>query len=1188
MVDPAPLGRAVAEPGPRPPSDEVLLCELFSEVLGIGGVGADDSFVALGGHSLSAMRLLTRIRGTLGVELGIRDLFNAPTPAELAKRLRVGDPGPRDALVPRTDRTGPIPLSFAQQRLWFIDQFEGPRSTYNISVTVSLSGRIDEDALRAALDDVLGRHESLRTLIRQDEGEPIQLILPADEAHAVLEVEHDVRREAVGERVAAAFAHVFDLAAELPIRAWLFSLGAAEHVCVLVVHHVAADGWSISPLLRDLGRAYSARLAGRGPGWSPLPVQYADYTLWQHARLGTENDPSGLPQGQLAYWRDQLAGLPAELALPRDRPRPATATHEGAVRRFQVPAGLHARLAALAQAEDATLFMVFQAALAALLTRLSGQHDIPVGTAVAGRPDEALDQLVGFFATTLVLRTDTSGNPSFRELLRRVRTVDLDAFAHQDIPFERLVALLNPPRSAARHPLFQTMLVSEVSGQAALDFAGADARLDVSATAAATTAKFDLSLRISESHTPGGGPAGVAGEWTYAVDMFEAATVESIAERFLGLLEGFAAEPDLPIEPHQLRDQEAGYIQDPDEYHRVVELWNRTGRPAPTRGLTELFSARAERVPEAVAVSCGADELTFRQVERRSDRLARLLAARGVGPESLVGVCLPRCPELVVSFLAALKAGGAYLPLDPDYPAERLATTLADARPLCVIATRDTAGRLPEGAAVLLLDEDEVSQAIDSDAEEPPGAPLRRASQHPDTPAYVIYTSGSTGRPKGVVVTRRGLSNYLDWAMELLPHDAPHGALVATSLTFDLAVTALYPALLQGGDVRLAGQDESRDPQLLAARMAPGDGVSIVKMTPSHLDELLTAALAQERGISFTAAVLGGETLRPRVLAALRSAAVGGSRIINHYGPTETTVGCLVHDVTDWDDPSAASVPVGRPVANMRAYVLDELLRPLRPGVVGELYLAGAQLARGYLGRPGQTAERFVACPFGGGRGERMYRTGDLVRWGADGLIEFVGRADDQVKIRGFRAEPAEVEAVLAACPGVARAVVLVRTDRPGDPRLVGYAVPADSATLDEARLRARLAEALPAHLVPSALVVLPALPLTPNGKVDRKALPRPAPRPGGAGRLPGSPEEAALCGLFADILGLESVAADEGFFDLGGHSLLATRLVSRVRKVMNAEIDIRDLFDAPTVAGLVTRLRAPATSRAVLRRVAR
>ncbi|MBR7826928.1 amino acid adenylation domain-containing protein [Actinospica sp. MGRD01-02] len=1159
--------------------DEALLRELFSEVLGFGGVGADDSFVALRGNSLSAMRLLARIRDALGVELGIRDLFNAPTPAGLAERLRAGEPGPRDAPVPVADRTGPIPLSFAQRRLWFIDQFEGPRSTYNISVTVSLSGSVDEQSLRAALGDVVRRHESLRTLIRQDEGEPVQLILPADEAPLVVEVEHDVRREDFDERIAAAFAHVFDLAAELPIRAWLFSRSATEHVCVLVVHHVAADGWSIGPLLRDLGRAYSARLAGHGPDWSPLPVQYADYTLWQKARLGAENDPTSLLHGQLAYWRDQLAGLPAELALPRDRPRPAAATHAGAVRRFQVPADLHARLAAIAQENDATVFMVFQAALAVLLTRLSGQYDIPVGTAVAGRTHEALDQLVGFFATTLVLRTDTSGNPSFRELLQRVRTVDLDAFAHQDVPFERLVALLNPPRSAARHPLFQTMLVAEVGERAGLEFAGADARLDASATAAATTAKFDLSLRIAESLAAGGGPAGVAGEWTYAVDLFEAATIDSIAERFLALLEGFAADPNLPIDPSGVRDQATAHIQDPDEYHRVVEVWNSTGRPAPTSSLTELFSARAELVPDAVAVSCGADELTFRQLEHRSDRLAGLLAARGVGPESLVGVCLPRSPDLVVSFLAALKAGGAYLPLDPDYPAERLATTLADARPLCVIATRDTAGRLPEGAAVLLLD--------DGEAEQPLGPPPR-ISQHPDTPAYVIYTSGSTGRPKGVVVTRRGLSNYLDWAMELLPHGARHGALVATSLTFDLAVTALYPALLQGGDVRLAALDEARDPQQLAARMAPGDGVSVVKMTPSHLEELLTGAAAQERGISFGAAVLGGETLRPRVLEALRTAADRGSRIINHYGPTETTVGCLVHDATDWDDPAAASVPVGRPVANMRAYVLDERLRPLRPGAVGELYLAGAQVARGYLGRPGQTAERFLACPFGGVPGDRMYRTGDLVRWGADGLIEFVGRADDQVKIRGFRVEPAEAEAALAGCPGVARAVVLVRTDRPGDPRLVGYAVPAGSATLDETRLRTRLAELLPAHLVPSALVVLPALPLTPNGKVDRRALPCPEHRPAGAARPPGSPEEAALCGLFADILGLESVAPDEGFFDLGGHSLLATRLVSRVRQVMNAEIDIRDLFDAPTAAGLATRLRAPAKTRAVLRPVAR
>jgi amino acid adenylation domain-containing protein len=1162
----------VAESAPPALSpDEALLCRLFSEVLGVGEVDPEEDFFALGGHSLSAMRLLTRIRGALGVDLGIRDLFNAPTAAGLAERLSGRKTAPRDALVPMAAGVGRIPLSCAQHRLWLIDQSKGPRSTYNISVTVRLSGRIDEAVLRAALGDVVARHESLRTLIHEEAGEPFQRILPAAEARPVLEAGH-VGREEIGQRLSEAFAHVFDLAADLPIRGWLFSHGATEHVCVLVLHHTAADGWSVGPLLRDLARAYGARLAGRGPDWDPLPVQYADYTLWQHALLGEQGDPSSVLHAGLAYWSDQLAGLPVELDLPSDRPRPAAATHRGAVRRFQVPAALHTRLAALARENDVTTFMLFQAALAVLLTRWSGRTDIPVGTAVAGRTEEALDQLVGLFAGTLVLRTDTSGNPSFRELLHRVRAVDLDAFAYQDVPIEQVVALLNPSRPAARHPLFQTMLIAENAEQELLDFAGTRASLDTSAT---TTAKFDLSLRITEARAPGGEPAGVAGEWTYAVDLFDAATVDSLAERFLELLARFAADPNLPIDPRPRRGEQTPYIEDPAERHRVVEFWNRTERPAPARGLTELFSARAARVPEAVALSCGPEELTFRQVERRSDRLARLLAARGVGPESLVGVCLPRSPDLVVSFLAALKARGAYLPLDPDYPAERLATMLADAAPACVIATAVTAKALPESAAVLLLDDGDVARAIDPDAEDPPAAPLPVASQHPDTPAYVIYTSGSTGRPKGVVVTRRALSNYLDWAMELLPHDAPHGALVATSLTFDLAVTALYPALLHGGDVRLAEQDESRDPRLLADRLAPGDGVSVVKMTPSHLDELLTAAVAQGQRLSFGTAVLGGEPLRPRVLAALRSAAVAGSRIVNHYGPTETTVGCLVNDVTDWDDPTAASVPVGRPVPNMRAYVLDERLRPLRPGVAGELYLAGVQVARGYLGRPGLTAERFVACPFGA-PGERMYRTGDLVRRSADGLIEFLGRADDQVKIRGYRVEPAEVGAALDACPGVAKAVVVVRTDRPGDARLVGYAVPDGSATLDGAELRARLAETLPPHLVPSAVVVLPALPLTPNGKVDRKALPRPEQRPSVAGREPGSPEEAALRDLFAEILGLESVPVDASFFDLGGHSLLATRLVSRVRRRMNAEIGIRDLFDAPTVAGLVTRLRAP------------
>ena len=509
--------------------------------------------------------------------------------------------------------------------------------------------------------------------------------------------------------------------------------------------------------------------------------------------------------------------------------------------------------------------------------------------------------------------------------------------------------------------------------------------------------------------------------------------------------------------------------------------------------------------------------------------------------------------------------------------------TLADAGPVCVVAVSGTTGGLPPGTPVLLLDDAATARELDRPAVPGPALPV---PGHPDNPAYVIYTSGSTGRPKGVVVTRGNLANYLDWAVDLCPHDRPHGSLLVTSTAFDLAVTALYPALIQGGDLRLAGKDESRDPRLLAGHLTAGNAVSVVKTTPSHLDELVGSAAADGRRLSVGTMVVGGEILRPRVLAALRSVAEGRLRVVNHYGPTETTVGCVVADVSGWDEPGAASVPIGRPVPNMRAYVLDDRLRPVRIGEVGELYLAGAQLARGYLKRPGLTAGRFVACPFGAG-GERMYRTGDLARWREDGLLEFAGRADDQVKVRGFRVEPAEIEAVLGRCPGVDRAVVLVREDRPGDVRLVGYVVPAGGGT-DPSALRAHLAGLLPEYMVPSAFVVLPGLPLTPNGKVDRKALPKPEFHTAASGRAPGGPVEEMLCGIFADILGLESAPVDQSFFDLGGHSLLATRLVSRVRRVMNADIDIRDLFDAPTVAALAPRLRVSSARRPVLGRAAK
>jgi len=1184
---PAPQYRLL--PSGRPPGTaaQELLCGLFAEVLGVPAVSIDDDFFTMGGHSLSAMRLLTRLRAAMGVDVDIRDLFDAPTVAALAERLQ-GRGAATRGLPTRAVADGRIPLSFAQQGLWFIDQFEGPQATYNINVLVGLTGPVDADALRAALGDLTGRHETLRTLVQDIDGEPVQLIQPPERAAIAFGAER-VAADRLDQRIAEFTGRPFDLAGELPLRAGLLSTSGTEHVLVLLLHHIAADGWSVRPLLRDLGQAYTARLDGGAPDWSPLPAQYRDYTLWQRERLGDEADPDGELHGQLEYWRDRLAGLPTELELPTDRPRPAVSDHQGRVHRQLVPADLHTRLARLAGENRVTTFMLFQAALATLLTRLTGSTDIPLGTAVAGRADEALDELVGFFANTLVLRTDTSGDPTFRELLNRVRAADLDAFAHQDVPFERLVALVNPPRSAARHPLFQTMLVSQNTGQEPdPGFPGVAARVDQASVAARTTARFDLSLWVTEAHGPDGEPEGVTADWSYAVDLFDSSTIESVAGQFLRLLREVADDPELAVDPGYGRRAEAARLQDAEEYQRVVEEWNRTARPAPTVGLTELFSARAAWDPDAPAVVSGADQLTFQQLERRSDALARLLTERGVGPESLVGVCLPRCTDLLVAFLAVLKTGGAYLPLDPDYPSERISMTLADAGPVCVLAVSGTAGALPPGTPALILDDAPTARELDLPALPEPAAPGPGlpVPGHPDNTAYVIYTSGSTGRPKGVVVTRGNLANYLDWAVDMCPHDRAHGSLLVTSTAFDLAVTALYVTLIQGGDLRLAGKDESRDPRLLAGHLTAGNAVSLAKTTPSHLDELVGSAAADGQRLSVGTMVVGGEILRPRVLTALRSVADGRLRVVNHYGPTETTVGCVVADVSGWDEPGAASVPIGRPVPNMRAYVLDDRLRPVRIGEVGELYLAGAQLARGYLKRPGLTAGRFVACPFGAG-GERMYRTGDLARWREDGLLEFAGRADDQVKVRGFRVEPAETEAALGRCPGVDRAVVLVREDRPGDVRLVGYVVPAEGGT-DPSALRAQLAGLLPEYMVPSAFVVLPELPLTPNGKVDRKALPKPEFHTAASGRPPGGPVEEMLCGIFADILGLESAPVDQSFFDLGGHSLLATRLVSRVRRVMNADIDIRDLFDAPTVAALAPRLRVSSARRPVLGRAAK
>ncbi|GAA2688498.1 non-ribosomal peptide synthetase [Streptomyces violaceolatus] len=1161
--DGEPVGR-----GPRDPREEIL-CALFAEVLGVARIGIDDGFFDLGGHSLLATRLVSRIRTALGVELSVRQFFETPTIAGLSGALdrAAGARAPLTAR-PRPER---VPLSPAQQRLWFLHQFEGPSATYNMPTALRLSGPVDRAALERAIGDVLVRHESLRTVFAADDGGSWQVVLPADRAAGRLDVV-DVTAGEVAERVGEAARHAFDLTADIPFLARLFRVSDTEHVLLLLIHHIAGDGWSMAPLARDLTAAYAARCAGAAPDWEPLPVQYADYALWQREVLGDESDPDSVAARQLAYWKDALAGLPEQLELPTDRPRPATAGYTGDRIAFTVPTALHARLTELARSTHSSLFMVVQAAFATLLTRLGAGEDIPVGTAVAGRNDAATEDLVGFFVNTLVLRTDTGGNPTFRELLGRVRERDLAAYAHQDVPFERLVEALNPARSLAHHPLYQVMITfnntagagdrtapaspdtPDVSGQAG-------ALLNATRMTAGTgVAKFDLALTFGERHDPSGGPAGMRGSLEYRTELFDRETAESVISRLLGVLGSVTADPDRPIGGIGLLD--------PAERRQVLREWNDTARPQREGTLPRLFEEQVARTPRRPAFSAAGTTLTYAELNSRANRLAHLLAESGAGPEQVVAISLPPSVEMGVAVLAVLKTGAAYLPVDPGSPRERIATMAEDAAPVCALTTSAVpAGVFPAELPRLLLDDPDVTARLAVQPAHDLTDEDRTQPLSPWNAAYIIYTSGSTGRPKGVLVEHQPVLNYLAVSAELYPGVAGN-ALLHSPLSFDLTVTGLFAPLLNGGCVHLADLEELHE-RALDGEVPDLPQTTFLKATPSHLPLItgLPGVCVPDGEL-----VLGGESLTGRAVRTLL-AAHPGARVLNEYGPTETIVGCTTWRVEAPDDLADGVLTIGRPFPNTRMLVLDPYLQPVPAGVPGELYVSGVQLARGYLNRPGQSASRFVANPFEG-PGERMYRTGDIVRWNRRGDLEFISRVDDQVKIRGFRVELGEVESALSRQPGVPEAVAVVREDRPGDRRLVAYLVTGAGPVPvpSDEELRERLRETLPDYMVPSAFVRLPELPLTGNGKLDRGRLPAPDYAAAGTGRAPVTAREELLCALFAEALGLESVGVDDGFFDLGGDSILSIQLVSRAR-AKGLTLSVRDIFEHQSVARVAEAL---------------
>ncbi|MEW5926225.1 MAG: amino acid adenylation domain-containing protein [Gemmatimonadota bacterium] len=1121
---------------PRTPAEEVL-AGIWADVLGLERVGVRDGFFELGGHSLLATRVVARARAALGVELPLRALFDAPTVEGLAQRadalLREGARARPAAPILAAPRDGsPLPLSFAQQRLWFIDRLEPGSAAYNLAFPLRLRGALDARALARALTEVVRRHEALRTVFRAAEGGPVQVVLPAGPLPlpAVdLGGLPEEAREAEALRLAAEDAErPFDLARGPLIRAALLRLGEGDSVLLGAMHHVAGDGWSMGVLFRETSALYAAFVAGEPSPLPEPPVQYADFTAWQRAHL-----TDAALEGQLGYWRERLAGMPPLLELPTDRPRPPVASDRGGAVGFALPAETAAALRALARREGATLFTVLLAGFQALLARYSGSEDVPVGTAVAGRTRLETEGLIGFFVNTLVLRGDLSGEPTGRAMVGQARERMLEAHVHQDLPFERLVEELRVERTRAHAPLFQAMLTFGPGAPGeGLRLGGV--RAEVLAPRG-TREKFDLTLGM------GGEGDGLAGSLSYRTDLWEAATIGRMAGHFAALLEGLAREPERRVAELSLLDDA--------ERARVLEEWNATERGYPAgECVHDLFAAQSARTPDAVAVSWRGASTTYAELDRRSARLANALRRRGVGPESRVGVCLPRTPELLAALLGVLRAGGAYVPLDPAYPRERLGWMLEDAAIDLVLTESGLAGRLPEGAAdLLLLDRAELSA-------EPDAAPESGAG--PENLSHVIFTSGSTGRPKGVMIRHSSTVVLLHWLRETVADEERASVLFSTSINFDVSVAEVFGTLCWGGKLVLV------ENALELASVA--EPVVCASMVPSAAAELLrTGGIPR----SVRALHLAGEAL-PAELARALHALGHVEHVRNLYGPTEDTT------YSTWSrvERGAEEVRIGRAVAGTRAYVLDAELGPQPVGVPGEVYLAGAGLARGYAARPELTAERWVPDPFGA-PGARMYRVMDRARWRPDGELEYLGRTDHQVKVRGFRIELGEVEAALGRHPAVREAVAVVREDAPGDRRIVAYVT---GEGVSAAELRAHAAAHLPEYMVPSAFVPLGALPLTPSGKTDRRALP--APERGAAEQArqaPRTPAEEILAGIWADVLRLETVGVTDDFFALGGHSLLATQVAARAEAALGVDLPLRTIFEAPTVAGLAERVEA-------------
>ncbi|WP_017796090.1 amino acid adenylation domain-containing protein [Oceanobacillus kimchii] len=1119
------------------------LHDIFSDLLNLPVISIEDSFFDLGGHSLLASHLIAQIRNKWSKEISFSTIFNYPTIKELAKLIQEVSETSTE-IVAVEDRASAL-LSYEQHRLWFIDQMEGPSATYNIPFEIELNGKLNNHALQVALDYVVKRHESLRTVFFTDGEMPVQNIIPEDKSCIRLNIV-ETNQEELASAVEEAKQFHFDITKEPPVKAYLFEVEEEKHVLLLLFHHIIADGWSLIPLTKDLSKAYKNSLEQKDIIDAPLTIQYQDYVAWQQEQM----EKSSMKE-QLDYWKQQLNELPVETPLPYDVQRPKTRQNEGKHYPFIIDQQLQSAITNYAKENNVTIFMVLQASLASVLSRLGSGVDIPIGTPIVGRNNQQLDDLIGFFVNTLVLRTDVSNNPTFHELVSRVKDTNVEAYDRQDIPFDKVVEFVNPERSASRHPLFQMMLILQSAPNPVLDIPQVNTSVKVSGTG---TAKFDLTFELWEQPNEDGALNGII---EYRTDLFKDNQIERICHHWLTFLKNALETPDKTIGNILFISKE--------ERQFVLDYKQQANKELSDISIVQMFESQVYKYPNNIAVTFEGKQLTYQQLNEQANQMARYLIDQGAGPEKLISIMLPRSISMMVSILAVLKTGSAYVPVDPDYPDERISYILSDAYPSIVITNEKSKQATETFSSVSVINLDALSSRI---LQAYSNQNINQSISSMNA-AYIIYTSGSTGKPKGVIIPHHNVIRLLKETNEWYHFGSDDVWTMFHSYAFDFSVWEIWGALLFGGKLVIVPYNVSRMP-LEFLELLVEEKVTVLNQTPSAFYQLMYAE--QERidlseKLSLRYVVFGGEQLE---LARLKEWFTlhenSTTKLINMYGITETTVHVSYLELNEEIIDQQGNSLIGKNIPDLEIYILDDFLQPVPIGVTGEMYVAGGGLARGYLNQSSLTASRFVANPFGEA-GSRMYKTGDLAKWLDDGTIDYIGRSDHQVKIRGYRIELGEVNAHIMSYESIKEAATTVLNQH-GDNQLVSYIV-TDNEVRD-ADLKAYIASFLPGYMIPSTFVHIDRIPLTTHGKLDTKNLPLPDYTVNVKGEGPRTPSEELLCELFKEILHLDEIGIHDSFFDLGGHSLLAVTLMNRIRELFGKELGIGVLFEAPTVAELV------------------